>query len=133
MTSIGVDPAPGGLPDGTPEKTAAELTLQLARAERRQARKEQWRLLRRRPGFIIGCLILLFWIVCAIGGDRITPFDPINDLAIPFQSPGGEPLVRDGRPRPGRALPGDGRRSGRAHRGLHRRRRWPRSWAPCSG
>ncbi len=89
MTSIGVDPAPGGLPDGTPDKTAAELTLQLARAERRQARREQWRLLRRRPGFIIGCVILLFWLVCAIGGDHITPFDPINDLAIPFQSPGG--------------------------------------------
>jgi len=66
MTSIGVDPAPGGLPDGTPEKTAAELTLELARAERRQARKEQWRLLRRRPGFIIGCLILLFWVVGSI-------------------------------------------------------------------
>jgi len=89
MTSIGVDPAPGGLPDGTPEKTAAELTLELARAERRQARKEQWRLLRRRPGFIIGCLILLFWVVCAIGGDHITPFDPINDLSAPFLKPGG--------------------------------------------
>ena len=89
MTSIGVDPAPGGLPDGNPEKSAAELTLELARAERRQARKEQWRLLRRRPGFIIGCLILLFWLVCAIGGDHITPFDPINDLAAPFQKPGG--------------------------------------------
>ena len=89
MTTIGVDPAPGGLPDGTPDKTAAELALELARAERRQARREQWRLLRRRPGFIIGCVILLFWIVCAIGGERITPFDPINDLAIPFQRPGG--------------------------------------------
>jgi peptide/nickel transport system permease protein len=89
MTTIGVDPAPGGLPDGTPDKTAAEVTLQLARAERRQARREQWRLLRRRPGFIIGCVILLFWLVCAIGGDHVTPFDPINDLSIPLQSPGG--------------------------------------------
>lgn len=89
MTSIGMDPAPGGLPDGTPDRTAAELTLQLARAERRQARREQWRLLRRRPAFIVGCVILLFWIVCALGGDRLTPHDPINDLGIPFQSPGG--------------------------------------------
>jgi peptide/nickel transport system permease protein len=88
VTEIGVDPAPGGLPDGTPEKTAAEVALELARAERRQARKEQWRLLRRRPGFIIGCLILLFWIVCAIGGAHITPFDPINDLSVPFLRPG---------------------------------------------
>ena len=44
------DPAPAACRSGTPEKTAAELTLQLARAERRLARKEQWRLLRRRPG-----------------------------------------------------------------------------------
>ena len=28
--------------------------------------------------------------MCAIGGDRITPFDPINDLAIPVQRPGAE-------------------------------------------
>lgn len=88
MTSIGIDPAPGGLPDGTPQKTAAEVALELARAERRQARKERWRLLRRRPGFIIGCLILLFWLVCAIGGARITPFDPINDQLQPFVRPG---------------------------------------------
>jgi peptide/nickel transport system permease protein len=89
VTEIGVDPAPGGLPDGTPQKTAAEMALEMARAERRQARKEQWRLLRRRPGFVIGCLILLFWIVCAVGGDHITPFDPINDLSAPFVRPGG--------------------------------------------
>ena len=65
-------------------------SLELARVERKQARKEQWRLLRRRPGFIVGSLILLFWLVCAIGGDRITPFDPINDLGIPLQRPGAE-------------------------------------------
>lgn len=64
--------------------------LELARVERKQARKEQWRLLRRRPGFIVGSFILLFWLVCAIGGDRITPFDPINDLGIPLQRPGAE-------------------------------------------
>ena len=83
MTSIGMDPAPGGLPDGTPEKTAAEVTLQLARAERRQARREQWRLLRRRPAFIVGCLILLFWIVCAVVlPDVLSPaelFGPPNE------------------------------------------------------
>ena len=28
--------------------------------------------------------------MCAIGGDRITPFDPINDLGIPLQRPGAE-------------------------------------------
>jgi len=47
-------------------------------SERKQARRENIRLVLRRPGFIIGALITLFWIVCAIGGDRITPHDPLN-------------------------------------------------------
>ena len=57
------------------------------RAERRQARRERWRLLLRRPGFIIGVLILLFWIVCAIGGDRITPYPPLVPSSQPLQPP----------------------------------------------
>jgi len=87
MTSIGMDPAPGGLPDGTPERTAAELTLQLARAERRQARKEQWPLLRRRPAFIVGVFIVLVWIVCALFGDHITPHNPLDYRAGTHLSP----------------------------------------------
>ena len=50
------------------------------RAERRQARRERRRLLFKRPSFIIGSIVLLFWLVCAIGGGRITPFDPILDF-----------------------------------------------------
>jgi peptide/nickel transport system permease protein len=46
------------------------------RVERRQARRERWKLLLRRPGFIIGVLMLLVWIVCAIGGTHITPYSP---------------------------------------------------------
>ena len=30
------------------------------RSERSQARRERWRLLRRRPGFIIGCIVFFF-------------------------------------------------------------------------
>jgi peptide/nickel transport system permease protein len=44
------------------------------RSERRQARTERWRLLRRRPGFIFGVIVLVFWVVCAIGGERIAPY-----------------------------------------------------------
>ena len=62
-------------------------------AERRQARRERRRLLLRRPGFIIGALILLFWIVCAIGGDNITPKDPLNDFGTSNLSPGGGHLL----------------------------------------
>jgi len=58
------------------------------RAERRQARVERLRLLIRRPGFIVGVLILAVWLVCAIGGYRITPYDPINDFARPNLPPG---------------------------------------------
>ena len=53
-------------------------TLSAATRERKQARRENWRLLRRRPSFIIGSVISLFWVMCAILGDKITPYDPLN-------------------------------------------------------
>ncbi|CAN5732266.1 MAG: ABC transporter permease [Ilumatobacteraceae bacterium] len=60
------------------------------RAERRQARRERIRLLLRRPAFIAGSVILLFWIVCAILGNRITPFDPINEFGTVSSFPSRE-------------------------------------------
>lgn len=63
-----------------------------ARGEKRLARRERLRLLVRRPGFIVGSLILLFWLVCAIGGDNITPFDPINDFGVSSQAPSADHL-----------------------------------------
>jgi peptide/nickel transport system permease protein len=36
-----------------------------------------WRLLLRRPTFIAGAAILLFWVVCAVFGHLITPQDPL--------------------------------------------------------
>jgi peptide/nickel transport system permease protein len=63
-----------------------------AGAERRLARKERMRLLVRRPGFIVGFLILLFWLTCAIGGDRITPFHPIDDFDVSSQAPSADHL-----------------------------------------
>jgi peptide/nickel transport system permease protein len=62
----------------------------LARQERQQARRERRRMLLRRPGFLIGSVILAVWIVCAIGGDRITPYDPIQDRGVGQQRPGAE-------------------------------------------
>ena len=44
------------------------------RSERGQARRERWRLLRRRPAFIFGVVVLVFWVVCAIGGENISPY-----------------------------------------------------------
>ena len=57
------------------------------RADRRQVRRERWRLLLRRPGFVVGVLILLIWIVCAIGGDRITPYPPLVPEFPPLEPP----------------------------------------------
>ena len=61
--------------------------LAAATEERRKARRENWRLLRRRPSFIIGSLISLFWIACAVLGDRITPYDPLRYTTKPTLSP----------------------------------------------
>jgi peptide/nickel transport system permease protein len=52
-------------------------------SERQQARRENWRLIRRRPGFLIGVFILLVWLVCALLGDRITPHSPLD-----YRAPG---------------------------------------------
>lgn len=63
------------------------------RAERRQARRERLRLLVRRPGFVVGSVLLLFWLACAVGGDRITPYDPINDFDQPNIRPSADHLM----------------------------------------
>ncbi len=38
-----------------------------------RAELPSWRLVMRRPGFIVGALILLFWIVCALFGSSFAP------------------------------------------------------------
>jgi peptide/nickel transport system permease protein len=59
-------------------------------SERKQARRENWRLIRRRPSFIIGMIIALFWVVCAIFGSAITPHDPLDFRAKPHLSPSSD-------------------------------------------
>lgn len=59
-------------------------------SERKQARRENWRLIRRRPSFIIGNFILWFWVVCAVLGERITPRDPLDFRDKPHLSPNSE-------------------------------------------
>lgn len=56
-------------------------------SERKLARRENWRLIRRRPSFIIGNLIALVWIACAALGDRITPHNPLDFRAGSHLSP----------------------------------------------
>lgn len=57
-------------------------------SERKTARRENWRLIRKRPGFIVGTIITLFWVVCAIGGDKITPHNPLDFRTAPNLKPG---------------------------------------------
>ena len=56
-------------------------------SERKNARRENWRLLRRKPGFIIGILIVAMWVVCAVVGSRIAPHDAARDLDVKNLSP----------------------------------------------
>ena len=50
-----------------------------------------WRLVLRRPAFIIGAVILLFWIVCALFGSSIAPHDPhAQQLLFANNAPSGK-------------------------------------------
>jgi peptide/nickel transport system permease protein len=62
------------------------------RSERAQARRESRAVLLRRPGFIIGLVILGIWTFFAIAGEAITPYDPFNDFGRGHQPPSPEHL-----------------------------------------
>ena len=57
------------------------------RSERAQARVETIRLLLRRKTFLIGSAIIIFWILTAVLGERITPYDPFNAFGVGHQAP----------------------------------------------
>ncbi len=46
-----------------------------------------WRLLLRRPTFLAGAAILLFWVVCAIFGKAIAPHDPLAQQLLATNHP----------------------------------------------
>ena len=53
-----------------------------AASERKKARREQWRLIVRRPAFIVGMLILTFWLACAFFPSVIAPHNPLDFRAL---------------------------------------------------
>ena len=64
---------------------AAEVTVSRGRGE-----MPPWRLLLRRPTFIAGAAILLFWVVCAIFGHAIAPYNPLaQQLLFNNNAPSG--------------------------------------------
>jgi peptide/nickel transport system permease protein len=46
-----------------------------------------WRLLLRRPTFLVGALVLLFWVVCAVFGTAIAPHDPFAQQLLATNNP----------------------------------------------
>jgi peptide/nickel transport system permease protein len=62
-------------------------------SERAQARRETLRLLLRRPAFIVGNIIIIFWITTAVLGERITPYDPYNQFFNGHQPPSAQHLM----------------------------------------
>jgi peptide/nickel transport system permease protein len=103
MTSI--DPQPDHIGhdltqiEGTPEYDAVASSLAAAKAEeagpeaatRKQVRKEQRRVLFRSPGFIIGLVIIGFWILAAVWPSLLSSIGPKDFVDVPPRtSPGSE-------------------------------------------
>lgn len=73
IESVNPDDAAGSRDDEAVAEAAAA-----TQSDRRIARKENWRLIRRRPSFIIGVTIVIVWTVCALIPNVLAPFDPLN-------------------------------------------------------
>lgn len=78
--------------DPGPAVTAGSAASAAALTARRTARRETVRLLLRRPEFVIGNLIVIFWVTCAVAGRAIAPRDP-QAFFTPYAAPGGEFLL----------------------------------------
>jgi len=50
----------------------------------RRIRREQMRLLLRSAPFIVGMVLLLWWVVCAIFGRLFVPYNPVNGSLLQF-------------------------------------------------
>ena len=119
------------IPDAEiPEAIDPVLTASNA-SERQRARRENLRLVLRRPGFIVGALITLFWIVCYA---RRRPHHPLRPAQLPGHEepqPERRLLVRH-RPYPRAVVTSDGRRPATRWSPPARRARSVCCWAPSS-
>ena len=95
MSDVAADPLePSGMTLGP---TSAKAVKAAARGTR-----PAWRLLLNKPTFLVGAAVLLFWIVCAIFGHAIAPYNPLaQQLLGTNAAPSGahwfgtDPLGRD--------------------------------------
>ena len=67
-----------------------------------RATPTRWRLLLRRPTFLVGAIIVLFWIVCAVFGHLFAPYNPLAQQLLSANTApssahwfGTDPLGRD--------------------------------------
>src|SRR6266851_3873842 len=95
MTDITADPGSAPLGPAAGGAVAVAVTTQRMAPTR-------WRLLLRRPTFLAGAGILLFWVICAIFGHSFAPFNPLaQQLLSSNTAPSGthwfgtDPLGRD--------------------------------------
>jgi len=107
----GAAPQPAEPGTGTPIQPVASLDRtdgylgpagQAAVAAAARATPARWRLLVRRPVFWVGAGILLFWVVCAVFGYKIVPYNPLAQQLLDANAPpssahwfGTDPLGRD--------------------------------------
>lgn len=61
---------------------ALALSRQVAAAEKKQARRERTRLLFKSPAFLVGLVIVLFWVFNALFPDLLGRFDPKQIIAV---------------------------------------------------
>jgi peptide/nickel transport system permease protein len=74
------------------EDPAAPIAIP-TRDEAKIARRERLRLLLRSPAFVLGLVILGFWVVCALFGTLIAPQDPqADDILNKLTAPSGDHL-----------------------------------------
>jgi peptide/nickel transport system permease protein len=59
-------------------------SAEVAAAVARPGTTASWRLLLRRPTFLAGVAILLFWVACALFGGKIAPYDPLAQQLLLF-------------------------------------------------
>jgi peptide/nickel transport system permease protein len=95
MTDIATDPLePSESTLGPGSSTAVAVAA--------RATPAQWRLLVRKPTFLVGAAIVLFWVVCAIFGHAFAPYNPLAQQLLAANAPpsgahwfGTDPLGRD--------------------------------------
>jgi peptide/nickel transport system permease protein len=91
MTDFTAEPnAPAPLDPLGPLGTQTAMVAGAAAAPIRPMAPARWRLLLRRPTFLVGAGILLFWVVCAIFGHLFAPYNPLaQNLLTANASPSG--------------------------------------------